>query len=582
MPCSLQRRHVLGVVAAGQDAGVERRGAASSRGRPAARPAPVSSSTRVERDAGLVQAAAVPDVEISSTPSSCSPCANVESPFLSVTEIRAPLDLHTGSFTRTRRPSTWMRLAANSRTASGSSRCSISWMRASSTPGRRHHTKPPAASCSTIGPESPRRVGVDQVHGHAGDPDAVASASAIAVRAGKGGQQRRVHVEDPPGEPVDETRREDPHVARQHDQLDAVRAPGTRRSSVLVGGDERRDRGPLGALQPGRVRPGSRPRRRPRCRAASISACRFVPIPRSARRPSAQHHPGALDQLAGDPAAGSRRARAPAAPARPTSARHHRDVADAEVEHAPHLVLLDAERREPAEHRRPLHELAGRSRTPTPSGNWRARLPGMPPPVMCAIAAHVDRAGQLAHRPRRRSGSARAARRRPRRRRARPGCRPASTPAALEQLADQREAVGVRAAGGQRDDRVAGLDSARRTPARAAPTGATQKPARSKSSGRIMSGCSAVSPPSRAQPAWRQPSAMPSTSSAIASGSILPQVITSRKNAGRRAAGDHVVDAHRDQVDAEAVEPAGRPARAAPWCRPRRTRPRSAGRRGSG
>ena len=55
----------------------------------------------------------------------------------------------------------------------------------------------------------------------------------------------------------------------------------------------------------------------------------------------------------------------------------------------------------------------------------------------------------------------------------------------------------------------------------------------SKSSAGIMSGCSAVSPPSRAQPACLQPSATPSTSSATRSGTTLPQVITSMKNTGR-------------------------------------------------
>ncbi len=65
---------------------------------------------------------------------------------------------------------------------------------------------------------------------------------------------------------------------------------------------------------------------------------------------------------------------------------------------------------------------------------------------------------------------------------------------------------------------------------------ATQKPARSNSSGSIMSGCSAVSPPRSAQPASRQPSTMPSTSSATTSTLTRPHVITSMKNAGRAPA----------------------------------------------
>ena len=61
----------------------------------------------------------------------------------------------------------------------------------------------------------------------------------------------------------------------------------------------------------------------------------------------------------------------------------------------------------------------------------------------------------------------------------------------------------------------------------------TQKPAMSNSSGSIIPGCSAVSPPSRTQPARLQPSATPSTSSPTSPGSIRPQVMWSRKNAGR-------------------------------------------------
>ena len=53
----------------------------------------------------------------------------------------------------------------------------------------------------------------------------------------------------------------------------------------------------------------------------------------------------------------------------------------------------------------------------------------------------------------------------------------------------------------------------------------TVKPARSYSSSGIMPGCSAVSPPTREQPAWTQPSAMPLTISAIFSGMFLPQAM---------------------------------------------------------
>ena len=47
----------------------------------------------------------------------------------------------------------------------------------------------------------------------------------------------------------------------------------------------------------------------------------------------------------------------------------------------------------------------------------------------------------------------------------------------------------------------------------------------SYSSGSITPGCSAVSPPSSAQPAWTQPSAMPETISATFSGTTLPMAM---------------------------------------------------------
>ncbi len=47
----------------------------------------------------------------------------------------------------------------------------------------------------------------------------------------------------------------------------------------------------------------------------------------------------------------------------------------------------------------------------------------------------------------------------------------------------------------------------------------------SYSSGRSTPGCSAVSPPSSAQPAYRQPSAMPAPISATLSGTTSPQAM---------------------------------------------------------
>ncbi|SHS74604.1 Uncharacterised protein [Mycobacteroides abscessus subsp. abscessus] len=57
---------------------------------------------------------------------------------------------------------------------------------------------------------------------------------------------------------------------------------------------------------------------------------------------------------------------------------------------------------------------------------------------------------------------------------------------------------------------------------RSASTMPTPVADRSKSSGAISPGCSAVSPPSSAQPAMAHPSAIPATSSLTRSGTTLP------------------------------------------------------------
>ena len=66
-------------------------------------------------------------------------------------------------------------------------------------------------------------------------------------------------------------------------------------------------------------------------------------------------------------------------------------------------------------------------------------------------------------------------------------------------------------------------------------------------------GISAVSPPIRAQPAWRQPSAMPSTTTGADFGVELAggEVVEEEQRLG--ALHHQVVDAHGDQVDADRV-----------------------------
>ena len=108
----------------------------------------------------------------------------------------------------------------------------------------------------------------------------------------------------------------------------------------------------------------------------------------------------------------------------------------------------------------------------------------------------------------------------------RPRPRPApsrSSPARSEQhVAGQGVAVGAQTRRGQADQHVALGHPLGTERARPRSTTPTAKPAMSRSSAAMAPGCSAVSPPSRAQPAWRQPSATPATSCSSWSGSRRP------------------------------------------------------------
>ena len=81
-----------------------------------------------------------------------------------------------------------------------------------------------------------------------------------------------------------------------------------------------------------------------------------------------------------------------------------------------------------------------------------------------------------------------------------------------------------------------------------------QQPARSNSSASIRPGCSAVSPPTSAQPASRQPAATPPTSSATPTGSSRPDRDVVEEGERLGAGAHDVVGAHRDEVDADRVE----------------------------
>ena len=92
--------------------------------------------------------------------------------------------------------------------------------------------------------------------------------------------------------------------------------------------------------------------------------------------------------------------------------------------------------------------------------------------------------------------------------------------------------------------------------ARVRSTTPTANPARSYSPATKARGCSAVSPPISAQPACSQPAAMPlMTALATADVELLADVVV-EKEQRLGALHQDVVDAHRDQVDADRVVPA--------------------------
>ena len=206
----------------------------------------------------------------------------------------------------------------------------------------------------------------------------------------------------------------------------------------------------------------------------------------------------------------------------------------------------------------------------------------MPPPVMCAIARTSTVRVELAAPGGHRCASARGGRRRRSARRARPGCRPGRCPPARAAAAPARSRLrAARSTAGRRWRRPRSTPAAGRR-ARAARRSPTQNPARSNSPGRVMSGSSAVSPPSRAQPTSRQPAAMPSTSVGDHLDVDLAAGDDVQEEGGPAARCQHVVDAHGDEISAQSVRAGPPPRPAAPSCRRRRCRRRSAGRRTDG
>ena len=133
-------------------------------------------------------------------------------------------------------------------------------------------------------------------------------------------------------------------------------------------------------------------------------------------------------------------------------------------------------------------------------------------------------------------------------------------------------AVGMDAGRGEAED-------ARRRPRYRRPAAAGRARPRRRRSPRgrsrlsaYMPGISAVSPPISAQPACRQPSAMPSTMAVALARIELAggEIVEEEQRLG--ALHDEVVDAHGDEVDADRVVHARSRWRSSAWCRRRHWR----------
>ena len=206
---------------------------------------------------------------------------------------------------------------------------------------------------------------------------------------------------------------------------------------------------------------------------------------------------------------------------------------------------------QPVEDRRPRPARALDARLQARRAACAARSRRSPPPVMCAMPLTGTSRISAQHAASRRCASARAARRR--------AC------VAVERRSRRSARASVDDAGGSANSRSnAGRSTRGRAPRRPAAIerpsmmrvlldDADAKPARSYSPAAYMPGISAVSPPISAQPACSQPAAMPLITAAATSTSSLPhgEVVEEEQRLG--ALHEDVVDAHRDEVDADRV-----------------------------
>ena len=81
---------------------------------------------------------------------------------------------------------------------------------------------------------------IDEMDGAPGDRHAVRQGVGDGVRAGERRQQRWMGVEDAPGERGEDLRPDDPHVAREHDDIGLDRGEGRRQRRVVTARDQRR------------------------------------------------------------------------------------------------------------------------------------------------------------------------------------------------------------------------------------------------------------------------------------------------------------------------------------------------------
>ena len=323
------------------------------------------------------------------------------------------------------------------------------------------------------------------------------------ARRGSAGSSDGVHVDDASGEAVEERRRQQVHVAgaarRARRRAPRATSPSRRRAPRGRRGSRARtsrSRCPAARARSSAQAPGRFDATATIGSPASISACRFVPSPETRtpiiRDPSDhQSRPARL----GDDGA----------------------EADAEVEDAAQLVLVDVPR-EPVEDRRPLPRVPV-DRARSPSGTTRARLPS--DAAARDVRERVRAVAQPPHvvevEPRRREQVV------------------AVVVVLLEDPPDEREAVRVHAGRREADDGVAGLDASSRRSSSSRSTTPTHVPAKSSSPARGRCRAARRSRRRRARhPAARQTSAAPSTSSATCSRSIGWRPRSRAASAGRR------------------------------------------------